>query len=216
VRRRSGRRRSGDGGPAALTVRLGIFGGTFDPPHNGHLLAASDAVESLDLDVLWFVPNASQPLKGAGQGSPLQRLEMVRLLTGDDGRFGVDSIEVDRAGISYTVDTLAEYANRFPAAKRYLLVGADVVGTFPQWRQTDRIRELAEVVVLERAPGRADEQPSAWTADTDALPGARHLTTRRVDVSSTEIRERVRHGRSIRGFVPDAVAAYIAAARLYQ
>jgi nicotinate-nucleotide adenylyltransferase len=173
-------------------------------------------VESLDLDVLWFVPNASQPLKGAGQGSPLQRLEMVRLLTGDDGRFGVDSIEVDRAGISYTVDTLAEYANRFPAAKRYLLVGADVVGTFPQWRQTDRIRELAEVVVLERAPGRADEQPSAWTADTDALPGARHLTTRRVDVSSTEIRERVRHGRSIRGFVPDAVAAYIAAARLYQ
>ena len=197
-------------------MRLGIFGGTFDPPHNGHLLAASDAVEFLDLDILWFVPNASQPLKGAGQGSPLQRLEMVRLLAGDDERFGVDSIEIERAGVSYTVDTLAEYANRFPTAKRYLLVGADVVSTFPQWRQPDRIRELAEVVVLERTPGRANVHPSGTIAGTDSLAGAQHLTTRRVDVSSTEIRDRVRHGRSIRGFVPDAVAAYIAAARLYQ
>ena len=196
-------------------MRLGIFGGTFDPPHNGHLLAASDAVDALALDVLWFVPNASQPLKGAGHGSPLQRLEMARLLAGDDERFGVDSIEVDRQGISYTVDTLAEYANRFPAARRYLLVGADVVGTFAQWRQPDRIRELAEVVVLERAPGASDA-PAVRPDGTDALTGARHLTTRRVDVSSTEIRDRVRRGLSIRGFVPDAVAAYIAAARLYQ
>ena len=197
-------------------MRLGIFGGTFDPPHNGHLLAASDAVEALALDVLWFIPNASQPLKGAGQGSPLQRLEMVRLLAGDDDRFGVDPVEVEREGVSYTVDTVAEYANRFPAATRYLLVGADVIATFEQWREPRRIRELAEVVILERAT-TAGVSPAPGDGDpAGMLHGAPRLITRRVDVSSTEIRDRVQHGKSIRGFVPDAVAAYIAAARLYQ
>jgi nicotinate-nucleotide adenylyltransferase len=196
-------------------VRVGIFGGTFDPPHNGHLLAASDAVEALDLDVLWFVPNAAQPLKGEGEGSPRQRLEMVRLMVGDDARFGVDPIEVDREGVSYTVDTLAEFASRFPKAHRFLLIGADAAGTFDQWREPQRIRDLAEVVVLQRAPGGEAAALSAHVAPP-ALAGARWLKTRRVDVSSTEIRDRVQQGKPIRGFVPDAVAAYIAAARLYQ
>jgi len=197
-------------------VRLGIFGGTFDPPDIGHLLAASDAVEALALDVLWFIPNASQPLKGDGAGSPLQRLAMVRLLAGDDERFGVDPVEIERKGVSYTVDTLAEYANRFPDATRYLLVGADILGTFAQWREPRRIRELAEVVILERAVS-GGAPPTLGDADSSGvLQGAPRLMSRRVDVSSTEIRDRVQRGKSIRGFVPDAVAAYIAAARLYQ
>ena len=197
-------------------MRLGIFGGTFDPPHNGHLLAASDAIEALELDTLWFVPNASQPLKGPGHGSPLQRLEMVRLLTGGDDRFAVDPIEVDRHGVSYTVDTLAEFATRFPKARRFLLIGADAAATFDQWREPQRIRDLAEVVVLQRAtdPGNASAV-SAHSAPP-GLEGARWVKTRRVDLSSTEIRYRVHRGKSIRGFVPDAVAAYISAARLYQ
>jgi nicotinate-nucleotide adenylyltransferase len=194
-------------------VRLGIFGGTFDPPHTGHLLAASDAVDALELDVLWFIPNATQPLKGPGHGSPLQRLEMVQRLTGGDPRFAVDSIEIDRKGISYTVDTIAEYASRFPAAARFLFIGADVTGTFDQWREPARIRELAEVVILQRT---SDPETGGSARVSPLLADARWLDTRRVDVSSTEIRDRVRRGKPIRGFVPDAVAAYIAAARLYQ
>jgi nicotinate-nucleotide adenylyltransferase len=196
-------------------VRLGIFGGTFDPPHTGHLLAASDAVEALELDLLWFVPNATQPLKGGVHGSPRQRLEMVRLLAAGDDRFDVDPMEIERSGVSYTVDTLVAFAERFPDAVRFLFIGADVVGTFDQWRQPRRIRELAEVVVLCRSsahePAAAAERSAPAT-----LAGARWLNTRRVDVSSTEVRDRVHNGKSIRGFVPDAVAAYIAAARLYQ
>lgn len=166
--------------------------------------------------MLWFVPNAAQPLKGAGHGSPLQRLEMVRLLTGGDDRFAVDPIEVDREGVSYTVDTLAEFANRFPRATRFLLIGADAAGTFDQWREPQRIRDLAEVVALQRATDRSEGTSIASHSAPPVLEGARWLKTRRVDVSSTEIRDRVHQGKSIRGFVPDAVAAYIAAARLYQ
>ena len=199
-------------------TRLGIFGGTFDPPHNGHLLAATDAAEVLGLDVLWFVPNATQPLKGAGQGSPADRLEMVRRLAAPNPGFAVDPLEIEREGLSYTVDTLLAFAERFPSAQRFLLIGADVTGTFSRWRQPERIRELAEVVILQRpgADGAADTE-AGGSSDTGAgLDGARRLRTRRIDLSSTEVRERVRAGKPIRGFVPDAVAEYIAAAGLYR
>jgi nicotinate-nucleotide adenylyltransferase len=198
-------------------ARLGIFGGTFDPPHTGHLLAAMDAAEVLGLDRVWFVPNAIQPLKGAGQVSARDRLEMVRRMVGDDPRFGVESLEIDRAGASYTVDTVAVFAERFPASIRFLLVGADVTGSFDKWRDPGRIRELAEVVIMRRAAdGPGGEAGTGHGAGSRWLAGARWLETRRIDISSTEIRERVRTGRSIRGFVPDAVAEYIAAAGLYR
>ena len=197
-------------------TRVGIFGGTFDPPHTGHLLAATDASEVLGLDRLWFVPNAIQPLKGAGQGSPADRLEMVRRLVVGDARFGVDPMEIEREGPSFTVETVSVFAERFPGARRFLLIGADVTETFDRWRQPDRISELAEIVVLHRA-GEPDRPGlSEGNVSSGALAGARWLETRRIDISSTEIRGRVRTGKSIRGFVPDAVAEYIAAAGLYQ
>src|SRR5688572_33017030 len=109
---------------------------------------------------------------------------MVRLLAGDDERFGVDPVEIERKGVSYTVDTLAEYANRFPDATRYLLVGADILGTFAQWREPRRIRELAEVVILERAVS-GGAPPTLGDADSSGvLQGAPRLMSRRVDVSS--------------------------------
>ena len=190
-------------------MRIGLLGGSFDPPHIGHLLAASDAFEALSLDRLVFVPAATQPLKvGRANASPEQRLAMARLLVGGDPRFDVDAIEVDRGGLSYTVDTLTTLAARWPDAELFWLVGADVPRSFASWRSPERIVELATVVVLQRA----GEAP-----DLASMPGRpRCLTTRRIDVSSTEIRDRVRRGQSIRGFVPDAVAAYIETARLYR
>jgi nicotinate-nucleotide adenylyltransferase len=190
-------------------VRLGLFGGTFDPPHIGHLLAATDAVEQLSLDRLLLVPAAVQPLKGDSiRATPAQRLAMTTLLAGDDPRLAVDPIEIERTGLSYTVDTLLAVARREPDAERFLLVGADVLESFAKWREPARVLELATLVVLRRGGEPVRLPPS----DREIVV----LPTRRVDVSSTEIRGRVREGRSIRGFVPDAVAAYIGAAGLYR
>jgi nicotinate-nucleotide adenylyltransferase len=187
-------------------VRLGIFGGSFDPPHVGHLLVVADAVEALGVDRLVFVPAGVQPLKaGQAVAAPRHRLAMVRLLAGDDPRFAVDPIEIDREGLSYTVDTLAAFAERHPEAERFFLVGTDVLAAFGEWREPEKVLRLATLAVMQR---EGDSRP---------IPkGAVRVETRRVDVSSTEIRERVRSGRAIRGFVPEAVAAYIAAHRLYR
>jgi nicotinate-nucleotide adenylyltransferase len=136
---------------------------------------------------------------------------MVRLLVDGDARFDVSPVEVERAGLSFTVDTLTHFDAVYPAAERFLLVGADVLATFAQWREPERVLQLARPVVLER-----DGEGSA-TLPAGVNAGAiLRLPTRRVDVSSTEIRERVRGGKSIRGFVTDSVAAYIARAGLYR
>lgn len=194
-------------------MRLGVFGGTFDPPHVGHLLIAIDALERLALDRLILVPAGTQPLKvDAISASPADRLAMTRLLVEGDPRFAVDPIEIERGGISYMVDTLATLAARWPGDELYLLAGADVLGTFSRWRAPERVRALATLAVLTRTAAE-DAPPIPPT-----LPGGPPLfvPTRRIDVSSTEIRARLRAGQSIRGFVPEAVADYIRSARLYR
>ena len=189
-------------------MRLALFGGTFDPPHLGHLLAASDAYEALALDRLIWIPAGMQPLKaGEVHATPVQRAEMLDAMVGGDERFAVDRLEIERGGLSYTVETLDEYARRHPDASRFLLVGADLVTQLPQWRDAGRLATLAEIVVLERDAG---QEPAA------RMPASRWLRTRRVDLSSTEIRARCRQGLPIRGFVTDAVSRYIAAAGLYR
>jgi nicotinate-nucleotide adenylyltransferase len=189
------------------TLRLGIFGGTFDPPHIGHLLAASDAIDELALDRLVFVPTAIQPLKTGPRAivaPPADRLAMTELMAGDDPRFAADAVEIDRGGLSYTIDTLSTFAHRSPADERFLLLGADAWETFPRWREPEAVMRLATVVVLQRGEGAPHIAPPLV------------IGTRRVDVSSTEVRARVRAGRSIRGFVPDAVRAYIERTGLYR
>jgi nicotinate-nucleotide adenylyltransferase len=189
-------------------VRLGIYGGSFDPPHLGHLLPVIDAAEQLGLDGVRFVPAATQPLKvGRASASPADRLAMTeRLVRGIPG-FTVDPAEIGRPGLSYTVDTLAAVAAELPGAELFLLLGADAYALFDQWRDPERVRGLATIVVMVRGDGatRPHERP-----------GVMVLQSRRVDVSSTELRARVRDGRTIRGFLPDAVADYIAEHRLYR
>lgn len=195
-------------------MRLGVLGGTFDPPHVGHLLVANDAADALHLDRLLFVPAAIQPLKvRSASAPPADRLAMVRLLAGDDTRFAADPIEIERDGLSFTVDTLAAMAEREPDAERFFLVGADVLATLPRWREPKRVQRLARLVVLERAGFATEPVNSAAGA---LAPDVIFLPTRRVDVSSTEIRGRVAAGRSLRGFVPEPVADYIATHGLYR
>lgn len=191
-----------------MTTRLGILGGTFDPPHVGHLLFALDALDALSLDRLLLVPAWRQPLKtGVEMTEPAHRLAMSRLLAAADPRMAVDDSEVARAGLSYTVDTVRHLRGVYPDAEFFLLMGEDTAVTLPQWREPAALADLVQVVVTGRG---AAERP---------LPSgfrAQRLTVRRVDLSATEIRARVRAGRSIRGFVPDAVADYIAAHQLYR
>ena len=193
-------------------MRLGIFGGTFDPPHVGHLLAASDAHDRLGLERLVFVPAGTQPFKvGAVHAEGAARLEMLRLMVSGDDRFGVEAVEIEREGLSFTVDTVAELARRYPEAERFLLIGEDLVTQFSSWREAGRIATLATIAVLAR--GGVPVGASAGSGDAYSMM---HLETRRIDISATEIRARVREGRPIRGFVSDAVAEYIRAAGLYR
>lgn len=192
-------------------MRIGVFGGTFDPPHVGHLLLASDAREALDLDRLIFIPAAAQPFKvnNPPVASAQDRLEMVRLAVADDAYYSVDAAEIERKGLSYTVDTLEQLAKRHASGKLFLLLGEDSLTTFDQWREPGRIRELATLAVMRRDGGSG--------AAVKPVPGGViEVSTRRVDVSSTEIRARLRAGKSIKGFVPESVERFIEARGLYR
>jgi nicotinate-nucleotide adenylyltransferase len=192
-------------------VRIGVFGGTFDPPHVGHLLVANDAREALELDRLMFVPAGAQPFKvdtppvASGQ----DRLEMVRLAVADDANYVVDDAEINRKGLSFTVDTLEHLSERNPAARLFLLMGEDVLAGFEKWRNPARIRELATLVAVSRGG------LSGSVADP-ATSAVLRVSTRRVDVSSKEIRERRRAGKSIKGFVPESVERFIDVRGLYR
>lgn len=180
-------------------MRIGIFGGSFDPPHVGHFLAAVDAAERLQLDRLLWVPTAQQPLKtdAPHHASAEQRFAMVTAATSAYSAFEPSRIEIDRPGLSYTVNTARALAEQFPGAERYLLVGEDAWSRFAEWREPDVIRTLVRMEVLARREG-------------GEFPG------RVIEISSTEIRERVRAGKSVRGFVQDAVAEIIESQGLYQ
>jgi nicotinate-nucleotide adenylyltransferase len=192
-------------------VRLGLFGGSFDPPHIGHLLIAQDAIEALSLDHLLVVPAGRQPLKGGDQTPPEHRLAMVRVCFDAIARIEVDPVEITRGGLSYMVDTVEDVLRRWPEAQIHLLVGSDVVPTLPRWKDPERLLGRVRLVVLYRDTNGA-VPPHQEIHGSEQVEW---LATRRVDVSSTEVRARVRDGRSIRGFVPDSVATYIASTGLY-
>ncbi|MEO8579375.1 MAG: nicotinate-nucleotide adenylyltransferase [Gemmatimonadales bacterium] len=194
-------------------MRIGVLGGTFDPPHVGHLLLASDAIDALGLDRLIFVPAGAQPLKvnTPPVASARDRAEMVRLAVADDANYTVDEAEIDRKGLSYTVDTLEHLSERYKGAQLFLLMGQDTLASFEQWRNPKRIRELATLAVMKRGGSEAP----GFSAD-DAGIGVITVSARRVDVSSTEIRERLRGNKSIKGFVPESVERFIEARGLYR
>lgn len=185
---------------------IGLFGGSFDPIHHGHLLVAQAALEALGLERVLFIPARVQPLKRDRQGAPpAVRAEMVRRAIAGEPRFVLDPLELEREGPSYTVDTLRTLHARAPGERFVLLLGADAARDFGAWKSGDEILRLAQLCILTRN----GEVPPV-------LPdGARILPVPALQISATAIRDRVRRGQPIRWWVPDAVAAYIAAERLY-
>jgi nicotinate-nucleotide adenylyltransferase len=185
---------------------IGLLGGSYDPVHNGHLIVGQVAAERLGLDSLRFVPAREQPFKRGRHGASAEhRAAMLELAIANVPGMVVETIELSRPGPSYTVDTLRALRAREPSAEFTLLLGADAAADLPAWRETAEIPRLARVVVFAR-PGTAVPALPA-IAETVEVPA--------IDISATAIRQRVREGRSIRHWVPDAVAEYIAWHRLY-
>jgi nicotinate-nucleotide adenylyltransferase len=185
---------------------IGLFGGSFDPIHHGHLLVAQAVCEALDLEELRFVPAFQQPFKlGRHSATPEMRGRMVGLAIAGYPRFRLETEELNRGGISYTVDTLRALAAREPRKRFALLVGADAAHDLAKWREGDQIPDLARVVAFTR-PG----------VELPVLPGVhRVVTVPRMDISATEIRRRVARRQSIRYWVPDPVAECISREGLY-
>jgi len=185
-------------------MKLGFYGGTFDPIHHGHLILAREAVETLGLDRLYFIPNAVSPHKTAIQSAPAAlRAEMIRAAIENEPRFDIEDMELARPGVSYTIDTLLALRERFgAAAKFFYLIGEDNVASLATWRRIDELHHLATFVVLCRS-----EQSTP-------LP---YVTLqRRIDISATEIRKRIANGQSIRYLVPDKVHDLIREHSIYR
>lgn len=203
-------------------MRVGIFGGTFDPPHLGHLVVAQDAAEALGLDRLFWVPARRSPFRREGASAePALRLRMVEEAIRGHDVFQLWTGELERPAPSYTVDTVEAFRTSFPAAELFLLLGTDQWEAFPRWKAPDRIAGEATLCVLDRrhdggpGPGaRGEAGDGRAGVEPDRYPAER-LPTRRVDVSSTEVRERVRQGRSIRYLVTDGVRREIEEHGLY-
>ncbi|MCC7369022.1 MAG: nicotinate-nucleotide adenylyltransferase [Chloroflexi bacterium] len=196
---------------------IGVFGGTFDPPHLGHLAAAQEALEAFGLDRVLFMPSERNPLKLNDQISPTEhRVAMTTLAIEGDPRFELSRADLGGGGPSYTVDLLERMHQELPAgADLVFITGMDVLHELHRWREPLRVLELARLIVVER-PGQQTVSPESVD---ERLPGASRrisiVETPGVAVSSTELRRRAAEGRSLRYLVPDRVAAYIRAHGLY-
>lgn len=185
-----------------METRIGLFGGSFDPVHHGHVLMARAALEELQLDRLYFIPAAQSPLKPENQpADPAVRLRLLRLALAGLSRCEIDEQELRRGGVSYTADTLADYARRHPGARLFYLIGADHVGLLPKWRHPELLAERATFVVIPR-PGEAC-LPFPEPFRGQILQGFPFA------VSSSQVRARIQQGLGIRGLVPEAVAEAI-------
>jgi nicotinate-nucleotide adenylyltransferase len=200
-------------------MRLGLFGGSFDPIHLGHLLLAESAREQCRLDQVWFLPAAVPPHKLDRQLTPGEkRIEMLELAIGGHPDFSVSSHEIDRGGVSYTVRTLGHFRGLDPDGELFFILGADMLADLPNWREAARVCELAVPIVACRA-GTAE--PDFGCLKDIARPERieefrRHrIESPQIELSSTEIRRRVAEGSSIRYRTPRAVEKYIQTHGLY-
>ncbi len=189
-------------------MKLGLYGGSFDPVHLGHLLVAQAAMEELGLDKLFFIPTAQSPFKSDAKPAPdAVRLQLLRLALVGKTCCEIDEQEIRRGGTSYTIDTMRVYAQRFPGAELFYLIGADNAAKLNEWCEANELADLAEFVVVPRPNG---------SAATFNFPfRGRILKGIPFGVSSSEIRVRVKKNLPIENLVPNAVAEAIRNAKLY-
>ena len=189
-------------------MKLGLYGGSFDPVHLGHLLVAQAACEELGLSRLFFIPAAQSPFKpGHELASAADRLRLLRLALAGQTNCEIDTQEISRGGVSYTIDTVRDYVRRFPQAELFQLIGADHAPTLPQWREAAELAQRVEFVVIPR--------PGEVSAALPAPFRGRALKGFPLGVSSSQIRARVKAGLPITHLVPPVVAEAIQNYRLY-
>jgi len=216
--------RAGRSGPRAVRwvnkargmmkkMSIGLYGGSFNPVHLGHLVAASDAAEALGLDRLYWVPASCSPHKtGEVMAAAEDRCAMVAAAIAGDRRMALCRWEVRRGGISYTIDTARRFRRARPEAELYLVIGADTLRELPLWREVGELLRLCRLAIVGR-PGHALRWPSARLPVPNPPPVT--IPSHAIGISATEIRRRLAEGRTIRYLVPQAVAAYLRRRRLY-
>ena len=200
-------------------TRVGILGGSFDPPHAGHLMIAREAKERADLDAVLFIPAGEQWLKEGQDVAPAtHRLAMTHLLVGSTPALEVSDIEVTRPGPTYTVDTLQELRQSSPPDTEYFFIlGEDSVTDLPRWHRPQELVTLCRFIAMPRVDGTGRPDLSAAY---DAIPGLREKVSiledaPRMNVSSSSVRKMMGSGDDLRGIVPDNIVKYITAHRLY-
>ena len=201
-------------------MRLGLFGGSFDPVHLGHLELARCCAEQAALDEVWFVPAAHQPLKPGGpQATNDQRLAMLQVAIADQHDMKTSSIEIERGGVSYTIETLQEVRRQMPDAELFFLMGADSLADLPHWRHPQQICQLCTLLVVRRAgSAEPDFDVLADFVSKDRLREMRDMQVEMppTPISSSEIRSLVGSQGEWQQMVPERVASYITGNRLYE
>jgi len=192
-------------------MKVGFLGGSFDPVHFGHLIAAQDVYEQYHFDRLFLVPAAQAPLKAQDMQSVTEdRLAMLRAACEWDHRLEIADYELNKGGVSYTIDSVRHFRQQFPRDELFWIIGGDQLPLLHKWKDINQLASMVEFIFLER-PGH----PSKPHTD---IPGLRlhrcdgHL----IEISSSELRQRVRHGRSLNYFCPQKVIAYIKSKKLYR
>ena len=201
------------------TMRIGIFGGSFDPIHWGHLILAEQAREQARLDEVWFIPSAIAPHKRTGPvASDRQRLEMVQLAIVGHSAFRANDIELNRGGTSYTVDTLESLSQLHPNDEFFLLMGGDSLDQFRAWREPERICQLATPLVFFRQGSSQSLETLRGLVNAERFAAMTNaaIVSRLIEISSTDIRQRATSGRSLRYLVPRSIEMYIEHHKLYR
>jgi nicotinate-nucleotide adenylyltransferase len=192
--------------------RIGLLGGTFDPIHNGHLLAAQAAKEAAKLDEVWFIPSSSPPHKPQPSTHASHRRQMVEAAISEDDTFQMEDIELRREGISYTIDTVIALQEQYTDVQFYWIVGSDMVKDLPNWQKIDELAERISFIGLERPDQPGDDSMLPSFIRRRLLKAA--MTP--IGISSSEIRQRLREGRSVRYMLPETVLEIIQRDGLYE
>ncbi|MDR7078014.1 nicotinate-nucleotide adenylyltransferase [Neobacillus niacini] len=187
-------------------TKVGILGGTFDPPHYGHLLIANEVLSELNLDEIWFMPNQEPPHKKKSDSvENTDRLQMLELSIEGNSAFKIEKIELERSGPSFTVDTMKILNEQFPNHQFYFIIGADMIEYLPKWHKIDELMELVQFVGVQRPEYSSETDYPIHYVDIPAF-----------EVSSSMIRKRVNQGMTVRYLLPDRVIDFIREKQLYE